>query len=85
MTAFEEASARPQSPANGINGDTVQRDAFNPGRDIEQKMAEIAAKRDKPASPPPESRYNASAEIRNRGTGSYAFSGDSELRRRWRV
>ena len=79
-TAAQEDSARPQAPANIIVGDTIQHAAFNPDRDITQKMADLAAKRDKSATPPPEVHYSASAEIRNRGTGFYAFSGDSEMR-----
>jgi hypothetical protein len=79
--ALDEDFARPQAPANVIYGDTVQRDAFNPDRNIAQKMADLAAKRDKSATPPPETHYNASAEIRNRGTGFYAFSGDAEMRK----
>ncbi|RMZ90829.1 hypothetical protein DV736_g1924, partial [Chaetothyriales sp. CBS 134916] len=80
-TAAEEDKARPQAPANIIYGDTVQHAAFNPDARIAQQMAEIAAKRDKSATPPPETHYDASYEIRNRGTGFYAFSGDAQMRK----
>ena len=81
MTAAQEDTARPQAPSSIIYGDAVQTEAFNPDRDIVHKMADIAAKRDKSATPPPEVHYQASAEIRNRGTGFYAFSGDAEMRK----
>ena len=79
--AVNEDSARPLAPSNIIYGDAIQSNAFNPDRDIADKMAEIAAKRDKEATPPPDVHYDASAEIRNRGTGFYAFSGDAEMRK----
>ncbi|RMD43282.1 hypothetical protein DV735_g1827, partial [Chaetothyriales sp. CBS 134920] len=79
--ALLEDQAYPQAPANIIYGDTIQHAAFNPDARIAQQMAALAAKRDKSATPPPESHYDASYEIRNRGTGFYAFSGDAQLRK----
>ncbi|RMZ79655.1 hypothetical protein DV738_g3150, partial [Chaetothyriales sp. CBS 135597] len=79
--AVLEDQTYPQAPANIIYGDTIQHAAFNPDARIAQQMAELAAKRDKSATPPPETHYNASYEIRNRGTGFYAFSGDAQLRK----
>ncbi|RMZ84078.1 hypothetical protein DV737_g1291, partial [Chaetothyriales sp. CBS 132003] len=80
-TAAQEDRAFPQAPANIIYGDTIQHAAFNPDARIAEQMAEIAAKRDKSATPPPETHYNAAYEIRNRGTGFYAFSGDAQMRK----
>ena len=44
-------------------------------------MAEVAKKRDKSATPPPESHYDANAEVRTKGTGFYGFSKDAETRK----
>lgn len=82
--AEEEASssARPSMPENLILGNTIQYSAFNPDQVIVDRMSEIAKKRDKSATPPPESHYNASAEVRSKGTGFYAFSQDAEERKK---
>lgn len=82
--AEEEArsSARPSIPENIILGDTIQHSAFNPDQIIMDRMSEIAKKRDKSATPPPESHYDAGAEVRSKGTGFYAFSQDAEERKR---
>lgn len=73
-------AAHPQRPENVIYGDTVQYQAFNPDRVIAEKMEELAKKRDKAATPPPETHYDANGEIRTRGTGFYNFSKGEELR-----
>ena len=75
-------AAHPQMPENVIYGDTVQHQAFNPDRVVAEKMEELAKKRDKAATPPPETHYDANGEIRNRGTGFYGFSKDEELRKK---
>lgn len=75
-------AAHPQRPENVIYGDTVQHQAFNPDSVIAEKMEELAKKRDKAATPPPETHYDANGEIRNRGTGFYGFSKDEELRKK---
>ncbi len=75
-------SARPEMPTNIIFGDTVQHNAFNPDEVIAERMAEIAKKRDKSATPPPDTHYDASAEVRNKGTGFYSFSKDAEGRKK---
>ncbi|KEF60961.1 uncharacterized protein A1O9_02525 [Exophiala aquamarina CBS 119918] len=82
--AEEEArsSARPTIPENIIMGDTIQYAAFNPDQVIADRMSEIAKKRDKSATPPPDSHYDAGAEVRTKGTGFYAFSQDAEERKR---
>ena len=76
----ESMSARPSMPTNIIYGDTVQHHAFNPDDDTAQKMAMLAEKRDREATPPDDTHYDATKEIRNKGTGFYAFSGDKEGR-----
>ncbi len=73
-------SARPSMPGNIIYGDTVQTHAFNPDETIAQQMAELAAKRDKELTPPPELHFDGRAEARQRGTGFFHFSKDEEER-----
>ncbi|MCJ1417287.1 hypothetical protein MMC32_003629 [Xylographa parallela] len=75
-------SARPAAPSNLIYGDTVQSGAFNPDEPIAAQMEAIARKRDRSATPPEEVHYDASKEVRTKGVGFYAFSGDKEGRRR---
>lgn len=77
----EDFVARPQAPTNIIYGDAVQHQAFNPDRTIAEQMAELAKKRDKEATPPPETHFDANAEVRTKGTGFYTFSHDAEARR----
>lgn len=77
-----ELSAHPERPSNIIYGDTIQHSAFNPDRIHAEKMEALAKKRDKEVTPPPEVHYDANWEIRNRGTGFYAFSGDEGSRRK---
>ena len=78
----DRLSVRPSAPSNIIFGDTVQHQAFNPDEVIAQRMAEVAKKRDKSATPPPESHYDANAEVRTKGTGFYGFSKDAEIRKK---
>lgn len=75
---LERMSARPRAPENIIRGDAVQVDAFaaaDAGR-----MEEIAARRDRSATPPEAAHYRADREVRTRGVGFYAFSADAEGR-----
>lgn len=76
-----ESAAHPQRPSNIIYGDTIQHAAFNPDHIITSQMEALAKKRDKSPTPPPDTHYDANGEIRNRGTGFYAFSQDTELRK----
>ena len=76
----QDFAARPQMPTNVIYGDAIQHEAFNPDRDIAQQMADLAKKRDKSATPPPATHFDAFAEVRTKGTGFYAFSHDAEGR-----
>ncbi|KAK4939704.1 hypothetical protein LTR10_020094 [Elasticomyces elasticus] len=78
----ERMSARPSMPTNVIYGDTVQAAAFNPDQVIADRMAEISKKRDKSATPPPDTHYDANAEVRNKGTGFYTFSKDADERKK---
>jgi hypothetical protein len=68
-------TARPSMPTNIIYGD-----AFNPDETIAQAMADLAAKRDKELTPPPELHFDGRAEARQRGTGFMYFSKDEEER-----
>jgi hypothetical protein len=73
-------TARPAMPTNIIYGDAVQTNAFNPEETIAQQMADLAAKRDKELTPPPELHFDGRAEARQRGTGFFHFSQDEEER-----
>jgi Domain of unknown function (DUF4078) len=55
-------------PTKIIYGDTVRHKAFNPDEVIIERMANIAKKRDRSATPPPESHYDADVEVRTKGT-----------------
>ena len=77
-----ELSARPSMPQNLIYGDTVQTAAFNPDEPIALQMEEMARKRDRSATPPEETHYDATKEVRSKGVGFYQFSGDREGRQR---
>ncbi|KAL4768133.1 hypothetical protein BDW60DRAFT_133454 [Aspergillus nidulans var. acristatus] len=71
---------RPSRPENLIYGATVQSEAFRPSGMAAEQMAYLAKRRDR--SPTPEQvHYDADAEVRNRGTGFYAFSKDEEVRK----
>lgn len=67
---------RPNRPENLIYGEAVQTEAFIPDANIASHMANLAARRDRSATPPDQRHYDAEAEVRNRGTGFYAFSRD---------
>lgn len=73
-------TARPSMPTNIIYGDTIQSNAFNPDETIAQQMAELAAKRDKELTPPPDEHFDGRKEARQRGTGFFHFSKDEEER-----
>lgn len=75
-------TARPAMPTSIIFGDTIQYSAFNPDHTISEQMAEIAAKRDKEATPPPDVHFDGKAEIRTKGAGFFQFSNDAEERKR---
>ncbi|PWY84513.1 hypothetical protein BO94DRAFT_536068 [Aspergillus sclerotioniger CBS 115572] len=72
---------RPARPENLIYGETVQSEAFNPDAAVASQMSYLAARRDRSPTPPEEMHYDADAEVRNRGTGFYAFSKDEKVRK----
>lgn len=74
--------ARLSMPSNVIFGDAIQAAAFDPERDIATKMADLAAKRDKEATPPPDEHFDSKREIRTKGVGFFQFSGDAEERKK---
>lgn len=75
-------TARPSMPTTIIYGDAVQSDAFNPDETIAQQMADLAAKRDKELTPPPDQHFDGRKEARQRGTAFMHFSKDEEERRK---
>lgn len=75
-------TARPMAPSNIIFGDTIQSAAFNPDEPIAMKMAELAAKRDKEPTPPPDEHFDSRKEIRTKGMGFFQFSADEETRKK---
>ncbi|KAL4882854.1 hypothetical protein BJY04DRAFT_216942 [Aspergillus karnatakaensis] len=72
---------RPSQPKNLIYGATVQSEAFRPTDLVAEQMAYLAKRRDRSMTPD-EVHYDAEAEVRNRGTGFYAFSKDEEVRKK---
>lgn len=78
---LDEMNARPAIPNQLIYGDTVQSLAFNPEEPIAQRMEELAAKRDRSATPPDAKHYEADQEVRSKGVGFYSFSKDEALRK----
>ncbi|KAL7913288.1 hypothetical protein GGI35DRAFT_442582 [Trichoderma velutinum] len=75
---LERMSARPSAPSNLIYGDAIQAMAFAP--DDPDKMAELASRRDRSATPPEMKHYDADHEIRTKGVGFFKFSKDEETR-----
>ncbi|TKA76252.1 hypothetical protein B0A49_03103 [Cryomyces minteri] len=73
-------TARPAAPSNLIYGDAVQAAAFNPDEPIAAQMASLAAKRDREATPPEATHFDASKEVRTKGVGFFAFSADAATR-----
>ncbi|KAL4795560.1 hypothetical protein BDV19DRAFT_362797 [Aspergillus venezuelensis] len=72
---------RPSRPENLIYGATVQTAAFQPTDIAAEQMAYLAKRRDRSPTPD-EVHYDAEGEVRNRGTGFYAFSKDEETRKK---
>lgn len=75
-------TARPSAPSNVIYGDTIQHQAFDPDEPRAAQMEELAKKRDKSLTPPPEQHFDSTQEIRTKGTAFFQFSGDAEERKR---
>jgi hypothetical protein len=78
---LEVMSARPRAPEGVIYGDAVQTEAFTTA-DGGERMAELAARRDRSATPPDMLHYDASREIRTKGVGFYQFSKTEDDRTR---
>jgi hypothetical protein len=78
----DKFTARPSAPSGVIYGDTIQHQAFNPDMPIAMQMEELARKRDKSLTPPPDMHFDASREIRTKGTGFFQFSEDAEERKK---
>ncbi|KAI2610149.1 uncharacterized protein GGS25DRAFT_487731 [Hypoxylon fragiforme] len=79
---LESMAAKPtRAPERLIFGDVIQSAAFNPEHDTLDRMADLAAKRDKEPTPPPDTHFDGAAEIRTKGVGFYQFSQDSAARR----
>ncbi|KKA27458.1 hypothetical protein TD95_005001 [Thielaviopsis punctulata] len=74
----QDMSVRAQVPDNLIRGAFIQKNAVQVA-DVDG-MAELAKKRDRSATPPPDTHYNADWEIRDKGVGFYKFSHDKEER-----
>ncbi|KAL2829662.1 hypothetical protein BDW59DRAFT_141761 [Aspergillus cavernicola] len=72
---------RPSRPENLIYGATVQSEAFQPTDVIASQMEHLAKRRDRSPTPD-EVHYDAETEVRNRGTGFYAFSKDEPVRKK---
>ena len=73
-------TARPSAPSKVIYGDAIQHQAFNPDDMRFEQMEELARKRDKSLTPPPEEHFDGGKEVRGYGTGFFQFSGDAEER-----
>lgn len=74
--------SRPPRPENLIHGPTIQTEAFRPSETVAAQMSYLASRRDRSPTPPEETHYDPDSEVRNRGTGFYAFSRDKEQRQR---
>ncbi|KAH6648086.1 hypothetical protein BKA67DRAFT_662816 [Truncatella angustata] len=77
---LDAMSARPRAPDNIIRGDVIQSHAFNPEDDTWDKMEQLAGRRDKSPTPPPDTHYDGNWEIRTKGVGFYHFSKDNSER-----
>ena len=65
-----------------IFGDAIQSTAFNPDAPTATQMENLARKRDRSITPPEEVHYDASKEVKSKGVGFYAFSRDTEGRKK---
>ncbi|OTB09559.1 hypothetical protein M426DRAFT_316113 [Hypoxylon sp. CI-4A] len=80
---LESMAAKPtKAPQNLIFGDVIQDAAFRPGDGAFARMEDLAARRDKDPTPPPDTHFDGGAEIRTKGVGFYQFSRGDEERRR---
>lgn len=80
--AGDKFTARPSAPSGIIYGDTIQHEAFNPDMPVAMQMEELAKKRDRSLTPPPDVHFDATREVRQKGTGFFQFSEDADERKR---
>lgn len=80
--AGDRFTARPSAPSGVIYGDTIQHEAFNPDMPIAMQMEELAKKRDRSLTPPPDVHFDATREVRQKGTGFFQFSENAEERKK---
>ncbi|KAI1402715.1 hypothetical protein F4819DRAFT_453677 [Hypoxylon fuscum] len=79
---LEHMAAKPvKAPERLIYGDVIQSAAFNPEDDTARKMQDLADKRDREPTPPPDTHFDGGAEIRTKGVGFYQFSRDEDRRK----
>lgn len=79
---LQSFTARPLAPSTILHGDVIQSAAFNPDTTIAAQMDALARKRDRSLTPPAETHYDASKEIRSKGVGFYQFSKEEGERAR---
>lgn len=78
----EGTGVLPAAPSHVIRGDTIQHQAFDLDEPRAAQMAELAKKRDKSLTPPPDEHFDGNKEIRTKGTGFFQFSGDADERKK---
>ncbi|KAI0377028.1 hypothetical protein F5Y04DRAFT_265225 [Hypomontagnella monticulosa] len=80
---LETLSAKPiRAPERLIFGDVIQAAAFAPEDATREKMEDLAARRDKSPTPPPDTHFDGGAEIRTKGVGFYQFSREEGVRKK---
>jgi hypothetical protein len=79
--ADDRFTARPVAPSSVIYGDTIQHQAFDPDEPRAAQMADLAKKRDRSLTPPPDEHFDGSKEVRTKGTGFFQFDADAEIRK----
>ncbi|KAF2153823.1 hypothetical protein K461DRAFT_285477 [Myriangium duriaei CBS 260.36] len=82
MAEEVDTRARPAAPTQIIYGDAVQSAAFNPESTIAERMADLASKRDKSLTPPPDIHFDSSREVRHKGVGFMQLSLDAQERKK---
>ncbi|KAI2628811.1 hypothetical protein GGR54DRAFT_364671 [Hypoxylon sp. NC1633] len=78
---LESMAAQPlRAPEDLIFSDVIQAAAFAPEDGTLSKMEDLAARRDREPTPPPDAHFDGGAEIRTKGVGFYQFSKDEQAR-----
>ncbi|KAI6088657.1 hypothetical protein F4821DRAFT_86546 [Hypoxylon rubiginosum] len=79
---LESMAAKPiKAPSHLLYGDVIQDEAFAVDEASAGRMADLAARRDKEPTPPPDAHFDGGAEIRTKGVGFYHFSHDKDRRK----